>query len=176
MRGRLGPVIMNGNNARVTLFIEDADYLRDAFDELSNVDLDITIKKVSKKRSKNANSYCWELCTLIANKLNDGTTKEDVYREAIKRRGVCRFTELMEDAIPTIEKIWSEYGTGWFVDICDSGQYEGFKTVALYYGSSVYNSAQMSMLIDDLVSEAKNQGVEVISDSELALLKDGWGK
>ena len=46
----------------------------------------IEIKKKSKSRSMNANAYCWVLCQKIAEELSKTgyTSKEDVYRKAIK--------------------------------------------------------------------------------------------
>lgn len=48
--------------------------------------LNIELKKWYKKRSLDANSYCWVLCDSIAKELSkDGTsiTKEDVYKDSI---------------------------------------------------------------------------------------------
>ena len=39
------------------------------------------IKEYKKKRSLNANSYCWVLLQKLADKLN--TTKEELYRNSI---------------------------------------------------------------------------------------------
>lgn len=60
-------------------------------EDLNNIRIDgdysIEIKRHSKKRSLNANSYCWLLCQRIAEKLSsDGqyVNKEEVYRGAIQ--------------------------------------------------------------------------------------------
>ena len=47
--------------------------------------LNIELKKWYKKRSLDANSYCWVICDLIAKELskNGITTKEEIYRDAI---------------------------------------------------------------------------------------------
>ena len=44
----------------------------------------------------------------------------------------------------------------------------------LYYGSSTYDSAQMSRLIDLVVQECQAQGIETKTPEELALLKEDW--
>lgn len=56
------------------------------YDELHETDVDVTVKKHREKRSLDANAMCWKICTDIANAV--GTTKEDVYRNAIKSVGV----------------------------------------------------------------------------------------
>lgn len=45
----------------------------------------------------------------------------------------------------------------------------------VYYGSSVYTKDEMKRLLDGLVMEAKELGIETLSDRELSLLKDNWG-
>ena len=53
--------------------------------KLKNEDkLNVEIKKWYKKRSLDANSYCWVLCEKIAKEISkDGTivTKEDIYKD-----------------------------------------------------------------------------------------------
>ena len=50
----------------------------------------------------------------------------------------------------------------------------GCVNVVLYYGSSTYDSAQMSRLIDLVVQECQAQGIETKTPEELALLKEDW--
>jgi hypothetical protein len=47
----------------------------------------------------------------------------------------------------------------------------GCTNVILYYGSSTYNTAQMSLLIDHLVQDAKALGIETMTPQELEALK-----
>ena len=96
---------------------------------------------------------------------------------------------IQEEALPTLEKAWSDRGTAWFIDRVDT--YEtSFKVkgkegkekwqmkpvwdVNCYYGSSTYNTRQMSRLIDSLIEECKEQGIETMTPAELALLKEDW--
>ena len=55
-------------------------------------------------------------------------------------------------------------------------QIEGFTNVILYYGSSVYDTKQMSQLIDHLIQDARALGIETLPPEELAritsLLRD----
>ena len=62
----------------------------DIVEQLKNENkLNIEMKKWYKKRSLDANAYCWVLCNNIANELskNEITTKEEVYRDAILQVG-----------------------------------------------------------------------------------------
>ena len=46
--------------------------------------------------------------------------------------------------------------------------------VVLYYGSSEYDTAQMSRLLDAIIREAKLQNIETATPEELARLKENW--
>lgn len=133
----------------------------------------LKIDKVRKKRSLNANGYMWELCEQIAQKV--GLTKEEVYRQAVKSVGVFQTVEINEKAESTLKHSWGLHGIGWIAETVDNSVKDGFKTVNLYYGSSTYNTKQMSRLIDCIVQDAKSVGIEVISDSDRALLLEDWG-
>ena len=138
-----------------------------------NKEYTIKLDKVRKKRSLNANGYMWELCEQIAQKLN--ITKEDVYRQAIKDVGVFQTVEINEKAENTLRYSWGLHGIGWIAETVDNAKTDGFKVINLYYGSSTYNTKQMSRLIDHIVQDAKSLGIEVISDSDRALLLEDWG-
>ena len=51
---------------------------------------------------------------------------------------------------------------------------EGCKNVTLYYGSSTYDTRQMSRLIDLVVQDCKEQGIETMTPFELDALKERW--
>ena len=63
-------------------------------EELSQCErLSFKISKYREKRSNDANSYLWVLCSKLADKLSDDGvphTKEEVYRDAVKARGVYK--------------------------------------------------------------------------------------
>jgi hypothetical protein len=48
--------------------------------------------------------------------------------------------------------------------------------VIVYYGSSEYDTAQMSRLIDRIVEDCKEQGIETMPQAELDSLLTQWGK
>lgn len=133
---------------------------------------EICIKEVKKKRSINANNYCWALISQIATLLK--IPKEDVYRGYIRDLGVCKTIEVNEKAVSTMVKSWNMHGTGWVADVLDYGKHEGFKLINLYYGSSCYNTLQMSRFIDAIVTDCKELGIETATPQELALLKEKW--
>lgn len=133
----------------------------------------LTLGEAKKKRSLNANSYCWALIEKIAQL--QGLTKEEVYKHYIKEVGIYKQAEIDEKAVDTLIHGWGLNGLGWVAEKVDFGKNKGFMLVNLYYGSSVYNTAQMSRLIDAVVQDCKALDIEVMSDRELSLLIDKWG-
>ena len=62
---------------------------------------------------------------------------------------------------------------GWMVETFPS-KIKGCTNAILYYGSSTYDKAQMGQLIDLIVQECKQQGIETMTPRELAMLKEAW--
>jgi hypothetical protein len=52
---------------------------------------------------------------------------------------------------------------------------EGCTNVVLYYGSSTYDKAQMSRLINNIVEECRQLGIETKSAEEVDSLLRQWG-
>ena len=162
---------------RVTLVlsINEEQTARQMFDELRNAErLSIKISKYRKKRGLNANSYCWKLIGDLSEKLN--IPKEEIYRKYIRESGVYRRIEVNEKAVDTIIHVWGLNGIGWIAEKVDYSETKGFVSVFLYYGSSTYNTKQMSRLIDSVVTDCKEQGIETKTPQEIARLIDLWGE
>lgn len=130
------------------------------------------LSKYRKKRSNDANAYCWALLDKLADALD--TTKEELYRECIRHIGPHKDFTLTEDEAKTFRVAWERLGTGWPTEQVDYSQ-DGEKVVVrAYYGSSTYNTRQMSRLIDQIVAECKAQGIETLPPDRLAALMEDW--
>lgn len=140
--------------------------------------LSIKVDKYRAKRSLDANAYLWKLCSMIADKLSDDGvphTKEEIYRKAIKARGICREQgELPIDFAKTSRTAWEMLGTGWITEQVDFEPDGERVIVRFYYGSSTYNTKQMSRIIDWLVVECQNLGIETKSKAEIDSLLNSW--
>ena len=148
-----------------------------AFYRLQNADLEISMSKANPKRSKDANDLCWALCTDIGNALKPPIPKDMVYKQAIRDVGEYVPLPIRGDAVETFQRIWASRGTGWFVEVVDDSKLSGYKRVFAYYGSSVYNTAQMSRLIDYLKQDAESMGIKIpFSAEEERRLLEKWGK
>ena len=131
------------------------------------------LKEHRKKRSLDANSYAWVLLGKLANKV--GLPKEEVYREFVKDVGNnYEILPIRNDAVDKWISNWQSKGIGWVCDILGESKLDGYTNVITYYGSSTYDSSQMSKLINLIVDECKTQGIETMTPAELAMLMDGW--
>lgn len=130
----------------------------------------LTVKEYKAKKSLSANAYFWVLCGKLAEKTHIKAT--DIYRRLIKDIGgnfslVC----VKEDCVDALCSHWQTKGWGWVTEVVGS-KLSGCKNVFLYYGSSVYDTAQMSRLIDLVVQECKQQGIETMTPQEIAALME----
>lgn len=143
-------------------------------EELSKEEkLTIKIAKYRERRSNDANAYCWVLIGKLAEKLN--IPKEEIYQDAIKQIGgnyevVC----VLNDAVDKLCRGWKKNGIGWATDTMKS-KIAGCTNVLLYYGSSTYDTAQMSRLINIVVDYCNEQGIDTRTPDEIANMLSLWG-
>lgn len=143
-------------------------------EELKNENkLNVELKKYKKKRSLDANAYMWVLVSKIQEKLN--IPKEDIYRDAIKNIGVYEVIPVKDEAVERFIEAWKHNGLGWVCETTKS-KLEGFTNVIAYYGSSTYNTKEMSRLVDLIVQECKQLNIETKTPAEIKSLLESWGK
>ena len=153
-------------NQRLTIKL-DGDF-RQRYDDLKDADIDLTVVKHREKRSLDANAYAWVLIDLLAAKKQ--ITKTEVYRQAIKEIGGVSDTVCVQNkAVERLKEQWSRKGLGWQAETLES-KIPGCTNVILYYGSSVYDTKQMSALIDSLVQDCHSIGIETRSPQEIETL------
>ena len=149
----------------------------DVVEQLKNMDkLNVELKKWYKKRSLDANSYCWVLCDKIAKELSkDGiTTKEEIYKDAILQVGTFEPFIVQEKTFENFKRIWEKQGLGFLVQ--EVSRKDKCVKVNCYYGSSTYDSKEMSLLIEILVQLAKSLNIETKSRAEIDSLLKEWDK
>ena len=165
-------------NAVLNLVVNEKQSAKACFDELNGKPLSIKIGKYRDKRSNDANAYLWVLCSKLADKLSeDGTphTKEEIYRDAVKARGIYREQgELPLNFAKTSRTAWEMLGTGWVTEQVDFEPDGERVIVRYYYGTSTYNTKQMSRIIDWLVAECEQQGIETKTPDQIADMLSLW--
>lgn len=158
---------------KLTFQIDDKAALMSGYDKLREKDkLCIEVSSYRKKRSLSANAYAWTLMEKIAE--NQGITKEEVYRHHIKAVGVFRTAAVSENAADTLMKGWAMNGLGWIAEKLGNSDTKGFVDMALYYGSSVYSTKQMTRLIDNIIQDCEALGIETKTPDEIAKMLSLW--
>lgn len=158
---------------QITFEVNERSGFESLVDELKDKDkLSIEVKQYRQRRSLDANAYCWVLLDKLAEKI--GHSKEDIYREYIKCIGgnseiVC----VKENAVERLCEGWKNNGIGWQTDTFPS-KIKGCVNVILYYGSSVYDSVQLSRLLDLIIYDCKEQGIAVETPNQIAEMKARW--
>ena len=135
-------------------------------DELHDAILSIKIDKYREKRSLNANNYAWKLITEIGNATRQ--SKEDVYFLMLKRYGQSDMVSVVADVpVQHYFKHYEEAGESTL-----KGKL--FKHYRVYKGSSEFDTREMSIFIDGIVSEAKDLGIQTDTPDRIAQMKDLW--
>ena len=171
LSGKVQGLTRDFASERVTLSLSVNEELiaKMLYDDLHEAEkLSIKIGSYREKRSLNANNYAWALLTEIANILR--TSKEEVYREMLKRYGQSEIISVLAH-IPI----------GEYVKYCDEvgeSTLNGklFKHYKVYKGSSEFDSREMSIFLDGVVSEATEMGIPTETPDEIARLKAMWSE
>lgn len=169
-------VILDGEDAYLCIGIPYRD-ARKFVGEMKPKKYAVEIKEYRRQRSLNANAYAWQLIGKLAAKLSTPdviVTPEQVYREAIRDiGGNYEVIPIRDDALDRWVQIWTAKGLGWVCEVIGKSKIEGYTNTRCFYGSSVYDTSQMSRLISVIVDECHAAGVETMTPEELASLLEG---
>lgn len=142
------------------------------FSELENcLELDLEVKKHKEKRSLDANAYAWVLIGKLQEVLK--VDKLIIYRDVIKNIGSYEVLPVKNDAVDKFISAWGKNGLGWICETTKS-KLEGYTNVLAYYGSSAYDTNEMSRLIEALVFECKQLGIETKTKEEIESMMKEW--
>lgn len=160
--------------AKISLLLDTREL--DIVEQLKNENkLNIELKKWYKKRSLDANAYCWVLCDNIAKEMcKDGIaiTKDTIYKDAILQIGTFEPFIVQEKTFENFKRIWEKQGLGFIVQ--EVSRKDKCIKVNCYYGSSTYDSKEMSLLIELLVGLAQSLNIETKSKQEIDSLLEEW--
>lgn len=124
------------------------------------------LKEYKQKRSLDANSFYWALLTEIANTVR--TSKESLHIQMLKEYG-----ETYSILLPAEKNIQGLIKYYELESVIKKGD-KLFKSYKAYLPSSEMNTKQMSVLIDGVVSEAKELGIETLTPSQIEEIKLRW--
>lgn len=132
--------------------------------------LDVSMKVHREKRSKDANALLWACIGDIARETF--TDKWDVYLSLLRRYGKYTYIVVKPDAAEAVKRQWRECEIIGDIDI------HGTKGVQMlcYYGSSTYDSKEMSTLLEGTLSEMDQLNLQRPASSDIRRAIDEWEK
>lgn len=161
-------------NPRVTFEVDGLDELRGLEGEL-----DITVKKHSKRKSLNANNYFHKLAGLMADSMKPPITKARMKNLLLARYGQ---REIINDrpvyflVDPSIDLLENENIHAVCVGFEKNEAGELNARWDIIRGTHTYDSREMSILIDGTVEDAKQMGVRTETPAEIERMKALWSQ
>lgn len=140
------------------------------YDQTKSKELTIDVKQFHEGRSKDANALLWVCLGQIAQVLR--ADKWDIYLMMLKRYGQYAYICAKPHTIGMLKKQWRE------VEEVGDIYVNGEKAVQLlcYYGSSTYDTKQFSILLDGVISEMKEMGLQTPTSEEMRRSLEEWEK
>lgn len=128
------------------------------------------VDEYRNKRGRDANACLWWCLGRIAKALTADTWT--IYLQMLRRYGVFETVTVNVDALENLRKKWRES------DIIGSRIINNrlYCDVNLYFGSSTYDTEEFSALLDGVISEMKEMGLEPPLPEEVRAALEKWGK
>ena len=137
-----------------------------------------TLKLFQKKRSLDANAKLWALINEMSVILR--LPPEEIYQGYIPDVGKnFRLIPSLPEDVEGWTKDWCKGHIGRMVeDIgpCRTTELRGYRLLKMYRGSSEYDVPTFSRLLDLVIQDCRNLGINTMSEREKSLLLEEWGK
>lgn len=143
-------------------------------DDLMDKDLRLKLTQWKNVRSLNANAYFHALCDRLADKLG-------MSKPRMKNLLLFRYGQRARDKDGSVAVIKSNADEDDLLEREDFHCWpiqkapDGTPMYVLLHHSRLYDSKEMSVLIDGTVQEAKAQGIDVLTSTEIEEMKQKWG-
>ncbi|MBO5955179.1 MAG: hypothetical protein J6Q10_00090 [Clostridia bacterium] len=119
-----------------------------------------------EKRSLDQNGYFWVLCNQLSAVLK--IPPDALYKEYIKDiGGNFEITPIKAEAVKRWIEIWEGKGIGFIAEDLGESKIEGYHNVRNYFGSSTYDTAQMSRLLDLIIADCDENGIVTLEKEEI---------
>ena len=176
-KGRIISISQDFETKGILETLSLADVPVQGLQELKAMDLlAVSLKKYRKKRSLDANAYFHLLVGKLADSLR--ISKIRCKNIMIGRYGQADYIDgqpvMIKTQIPVSDMLEQE--NLHCLPCGGKTEENGLQTFfyRVYRGSHTYNTEEMSNLIDGVVQEAKDQGIETATPDEIEKLKSLW--
>jgi hypothetical protein len=158
---------MTGNAAQIVSFLMTADREK-LFD----------LREHRERRSLTQNSYYWKLLSLTADKLR--MSKTELHNRMLREHGQKQYLggKLVTVMIPDTEEAERsalKAETYHIQPTAQTIQGQGgtrYRQYLFLRGSSDYDTREMSVLLDGMINEAQQQGIETLTPAELEKIRE----
>ena len=130
--------------------------------------LSIRAVKYREKRSLDANALLWACLGNIADALR--ADKWEIYLQMLKRYGKYTHICVKPNVVDAVKAQWRE------CEVIGEVNINGQKAVQMlcYFGSSTYNTAEMSRIIESVVDDCRELGIPTLSENEIKSLCESY--
>ena len=183
--GKLKQPIIDFMTHRLTILFEPNEDFKQAYEELKDCDkLSLEIKPYKRKRSLDANAYYWVLLTKLAKILR--ISNAELHNVLLSKYGFMDIVDgrtikvVLPDTDEANKKVMESqvYHLRPTSDARMGNDGMMYRTYVMIRGSSTYDTAEMSRLIDGLVSDCRDVGMadaEIASPEERRILREKYG-
>lgn len=157
------------NQFHITFAVEEPGAINEVH-RIQDKKLKIKAVQYRKKRSLDANALLWHCLGSMAAALE--ADKWDVYLQMLKRYGHYTYILAKPQAVEGVKKQWRES------EVVGEVNVNGQKSVQMlcYYGSSTYDTKEFSVLLEGVISEMKEMGLDVPTPKDMERALEMWGK
>ena len=164
--GSVSPTEEPGVSCLKPFLMTENRFLDGIIQKIKSGRYEFVFRKKKKTKSLTANSYMWVLCDEISRVLQ--STKDEVYRKAVANVGVFFPLSCKSAAFTRARAVWESQGAGFFCNV--TREKDGQTEFNAYVGSSQYTQEELSRLIEELVAEAENLGIDTKASRECRAL------
>lgn len=154
----------------ITLSVNEKSALNEIA-KIKDVDkLKIKAAKYREKRSLDANALLWVCLGQIAESIR--ADKWDVYLQMLKRYGQYTYICVKPNMVDAVKAQWRE------CEVVGDININGREAVQMlcYFGSSTYDTKQFSVLLDGVISEMVEMGLQPPASEEMRRALEQWEK
>ncbi len=168
--GKLKSITRNWLTDRWEVTFEVNEDITGSIDSIKDKPLSITAKISRKKRSLDANALMWHCIGEIARALR--ADKWDIYIDYIKRHGMFTYIVVHPQAVEHMKRQWRACEVVGEINVNGKSGVE----MLCYYGSSTYDTKEFSVLLDDIISDMKEMGLETPTSQDMKRSLEQWEK
>lgn len=167
--GKLHSVNRDWQTGKIIISFELNEEPTEAINSISSCEkLSISAKKFRNRRSQDANALLWLCLGRLADALR--TDKWEVYLQMLKRYGKFTYICVKPNVVDSVKAQWRE------CEVIGEVNINGQEAVQMlcYFGSSTFDTKEFSILLDGVISEMKEMGLETPTSKDMERALEIW--